>query len=39
MAAMFYKGLGQNEHFFYRGRDILEIDQPETRMAYGGHVL
>jgi len=22
----------------FRGEDILEIDQPETRIAYGGHV-
>jgi hypothetical protein len=21
-----------------RGEDFLEIDQPETRIAYGGHV-
>ena len=22
----------------FRGEDFLEIDQPETRIAYGGHV-
>jgi hypothetical protein len=22
----------------FRGQDFLEIDQPETRMAYGSHV-
>jgi hypothetical protein len=22
----------------FRGEDILEIDQPETRIAYGGHI-
>jgi hypothetical protein len=25
-------------HLAFRGEFVLEIDQPETRIAYGGHV-